>query len=49
MFSRALGALVTGPAAFLVCGLLDVGLALRLAVLYLWRSTISTRWASGKG
>jgi hypothetical protein len=41
--SRALGALITGPIAFLVCGLLDVLSGLRLAALYLWRTRVSRR------
>lgn len=44
MFSRAsklLGALVTGPVAFFVSGLLDVLVGLRLAAIYLWRTRVS--------
>jgi hypothetical protein len=46
--ARSLGALLTGPGAFLVSGAIDVVIALRLGLLYLWRSTIRSRWASGK-
>jgi hypothetical protein len=35
--SRAAGALITGPLAFFVSGLLDVIAGLRLAALYLYR------------
>jgi hypothetical protein len=38
---RALGALVTGPLAFFVSGLLDVLVGLRLAAVYLWRTRVS--------
>jgi hypothetical protein len=41
VLSRALGALVTGPLAFFVSGLLDVLVALRLAAVYLWRTRVS--------
>lgn len=41
MFSRALGALITGPIAFFVSGLVDVAVGLRLAAVYLWRTRLS--------
>jgi hypothetical protein len=41
MFSRALGALITGPIAFFVSGLVDVVVGLRLAAVYLWRTRLS--------
>jgi hypothetical protein len=41
VFSRRLGALLTGPVAFFLCGLLDVLVGLRLAALYLWRTRVS--------
>jgi hypothetical protein len=39
-FGRAAGALVTGPIAFLVSGLIDVAHALGLALRHAVRSTI---------
>ncbi len=36
--SRLLGALLTGPAAFLLAGLIDFTSGLRLGLMYLWRS-----------
>jgi hypothetical protein len=41
VLSRALGALITGPLAFFVSGLLDVLVGLRLAAVYLWRTRVS--------
>jgi hypothetical protein len=41
VLSRALGALITGPVAFFVSGLLDVLIGLRLAAIYLWRTRVS--------
>lgn len=41
MLCRAAGALITGPLAFFVSGLLDVIAGLRLAVVYLWRTRVS--------
>jgi hypothetical protein len=49
VISRPAARLLTGPLAFLVAGLIDVALALRIGAVYLWRSTIRPRWASGKG
>jgi hypothetical protein len=43
MVSRALGALLTGPVAFFVSGLIDVLSGLRLALVYLWRTTMRSR------
>jgi hypothetical protein len=40
VISRALGALVTGPLAFFLSGLLDVLVGLRLAALYLYRTRV---------
>ena len=38
MASRAFAALITGPLAFFLAGLLDVVAGLRLAAIYLWRT-----------
>jgi hypothetical protein len=43
VLQRWLAVIVTGPAGFLVSGLIDWACALRLALLYLWRSTIRSR------
>jgi hypothetical protein len=43
------GALVTGPLAFLVSGLIDVAIALRVALGYAYRTTIRSLWAPGRG
>jgi hypothetical protein len=36
MLIRTLGALVTGPAAFFLSGLLDVLTGVRMGLVYLW-------------
>jgi hypothetical protein len=41
VFSRRLGALITGPIAFFLTGLVDVLAGLRLAAIYLWRRRVS--------
>jgi hypothetical protein len=41
--SRTLGALITGPLAFFLSGLLDVLVGLRLAARYLWRTRVRRR------
>jgi hypothetical protein len=45
---RALARVITGPPGFLVSGLIDAAIALRLGTIYLWRSTIRRRWATGR-
>ncbi|HET9721317.1 MAG TPA: hypothetical protein VFP55_14650 [Solirubrobacteraceae bacterium] len=47
MVSRALGALLTGPAAFFLSGLVDVLVGLRLAAIYLWRTRTGSRHRPG--
>jgi hypothetical protein len=43
MLSRAAGALLTGPLAFFVSGVIDVALALWLGLRWLARRAISRR------
>jgi hypothetical protein len=49
MFSRTLGALITGPIAFFLAGLVDVLVGLRLAAIYLWRARVGSRALSRSG
>jgi hypothetical protein len=46
---RFAAAALTGPFAFLLSGLIDVGYVLALALRHGARITIKRRWAPGKG